>query len=214
MDEDGHELQGDNRRFHTLQSLGLSSWSDVDVRHLRLILQSCRDYFQSNPYDKWFKPLDQVIAGAQTSYYDPSSEACHLDLIPYATTTKWTDLTRDQRLTLLNLAGDTLGVLIRASSVRVITLNGSSVVEQFKAITGIRYIRRRMPTWSLPRSSGRTVAGFSYTGLLDTIGGIPLDDRLLVLGFNHNLQGSFGVTSDVVRAIREWVSEASAEAPE
>src|SRR3954451_1613485 len=55
VDELGNELQGSYRRFHTLKSLGLRSWSDADARHLRLILESCRAYFSGNPYDKWFR---------------------------------------------------------------------------------------------------------------------------------------------------------------
>src|SRR5260370_1920150 len=88
VDEVGDELQGSYRRFHTLKSLGLASWSDVDARHLRLILESCRTYFLGNPYDRWFKKLDQVVAGTGASFYDGSCVACHLDLIPYATTRK------------------------------------------------------------------------------------------------------------------------------
>ena len=214
VDEKGDELQGKSRRFHTLQSLGISSWSDVDARHLRLILESCRDYFQGNPYDRWFKRLDQIISGAQTSYYGPSRKACHIDLIPYATATKWSALQPGQRAALLDLAGDTLGLLLRASPVQVLALNGSSVVEHFEVIAGVRLAQRKMSTWSLPRSSGRSVPGFSYTGLVDTISGISLGHKLLVLGFNHNLQSSYGVTSEVVQAIREWIRQATDEALE
>ena len=70
MDLQGHELSGRYRRFHTLRSLGLSSWSDAHAGHLRLILDACRQYFRRNPYESWFKPLNQVIAGTHTSYYD------------------------------------------------------------------------------------------------------------------------------------------------
>src|SRR3712207_6258313 len=34
VDEAGNELEGPSRRFHTLTSLGLRSWSEVDARHL------------------------------------------------------------------------------------------------------------------------------------------------------------------------------------
>src|SRR5688572_16748597 len=70
VDESGNELVGTSRRFHTLKSLGLRSWSDVDSRHLRLMLESCYSYFLGNPYDRWFKILDQVVAGTNASYYD------------------------------------------------------------------------------------------------------------------------------------------------
>src|ERR1700730_15518001 len=40
----GHERQGASLRFHTLRSLGRGSWSEVEARHLRLILDSCETY--------------------------------------------------------------------------------------------------------------------------------------------------------------------------
>src|SRR5215471_18116427 len=78
VDEMGDELQGKFRRFHTLKSLGLNCWSDVDARHLQLILESCRSYFFGNPYDAWFKKLNQVLSGANASYYELPHLACHL----------------------------------------------------------------------------------------------------------------------------------------
>ena len=97
MGKDGAELTGERRRFHTLGSLGLWSWADVDVRHLRLILDSCSAYFSGNPYDVWFRKLDQVVCGAGASFYGGMDGACHLDLIPYATARKWTELSSRQR---------------------------------------------------------------------------------------------------------------------
>jgi len=133
-DEAGNELQGGSRRFPTLKSLGLGSWSEVDTRHLRLILDSCREYFARNPYNRWFKRLDQVVAGTNTSYYDVTNRACHLDLIPYATECKWTKLTKRQRSSLLAIAGDTLGLLLRDAPVETLILNGKGVVEEFQGL--------------------------------------------------------------------------------
>jgi len=50
------------------------------------------------------------------------------------------------------------------------------------------------------------VAGVAYHGITNTLSGIPLGRDLLVLGFNHNLQSSFGVTSKVLREIRHWIA--------
>src|SRR5690348_10521062 len=50
VDEDGNELDGPLRRFHTLRSLGLTRWSDAQEQHKELILDSCREYFARNPY--------------------------------------------------------------------------------------------------------------------------------------------------------------------
>ena len=214
VDEVGKELQAASRRFHTLKSLGLASWSEADARHLRLILRTCRAYFDGNPYDRWFKILDQVVAGTKASYYGGVYRACHLDLIPYATARKWTELPARERSLLLAIAGDTLGLLLRDSPVRILILNGRSVVDQFQDIAGARLEEQEMPSLSLLRRSMPDVAGVAYRGVVDTLSGIELGRELLVLGFNHNLQSSFGVTAVLIRAIRNWVAGASQEAPQ
>ena len=210
-DAHGNELRGDQRRFHTLHSLGISSWADIDARHLQLILDSCRFYFHLNPYNRWFRPLDHVLSGTAHSYYSVVNSVCHLDLIPYATLTKWTALEPRQRTALLELAGDSLAELLRGSTVRVLLLNGQTVVDRFRDLAGVRFLAQPVPGWSLPRSAGTRIIGLSYTAVIDTLGGAPLDHQLLVLGYNHNLQSSFGVTTEVVAAIRDWVQRLSME---
>lgn len=211
VDDRGRELVGDARRFHTLHSLGLEGWEDADSEHLDRILVACRDYFVGNPYDRWFRRLDSVVSGTGTSFYDPKSPACHLDLIPYATAQKWTALTGRQRAGLLRLAGDTLGLMLRRSSVRVLILNGQSVVAHFQQATGVVLERAEMTDWALARQSGEDVRGFAYRGTIDAVCGFPLPQELLVVGFNHNLQSSYGVTAEVVESIRRWVEAVVAE---
>ncbi|WP_337171922.1 hypothetical protein [Gemmatimonas aurantiaca] len=209
MDEGGDELQGPSRRFHTLRSLNLESWEVIEAAHLRLIEESCRDYFQRAPYDRWFRKIDTVVAGTGCSYYSTQQHACHLDLIPFATAKKWTELSSAQRSRLLHLSYDALAVLLRDSSIEVLILNGRSVVEEFAAIAGVTLEVKRMPEWTLPRQGGEGVAGVAYHGILARIGDIPLGRSVLVLGYNHNLQSSFGVTREVVHAIRAWIASAT-----
>jgi hypothetical protein len=211
VDHRGDELCGPNRRFHTLNSLGLKTWLDADAQHLRLILDSCRTYFLCNPYDRWFKRLDCVISGVGASYYSASNPACHLDLIPYATSRKWTDLTFRQRASLLAIAADSLGILLRDSPIQMLVLNGRSVVEQFQELTGVRMERYEMAEWTLARHQRPGVVGFGYKTSVSTLCGIELSRRLLVLGFNHNIQSSFGVTKQAVEAIRDWVTQVADE---
>ena len=206
VDEMGVELDGQARRFHTLGSLSLDSWADADYRHFRLIVDSCCAYFSRNPYDRWFKTLDRVVCGAGASYYDQDACACHLDLIPYATTRKWTELKVSQKSKLLESCVDHLGLLIRDSPVRIMILNGRTVIEHFLAISTQNIQAQKMPEWSLPRVSKPHVVGVAYKGWVNEIGGIHLERSIFVLGFNHNLQSSFGVTSAVMDSIRDWIS--------
>lgn len=211
LDHAGNELEGASRRFHTLRSLRLESWAEVDARHLSMILESCRSYFLRSPYDAWFRKLNQVLLGAGVTYYGDAAQACHLDLVPYATSRKWTELSSRQRSSLLGVAADTLGHLLRESPVRVLVLNGESVVRLFEEVGGTRLERQPMDSWSLPRQSRGDVMGYAYRGAVGAFAGIELRKRLLVLGFNHNLQSSFGITGEVTRAIGDWISEAARE---
>jgi hypothetical protein len=64
-----------------------------------------------------------------------------------------------------------------------------------------------MATWALPRSQNEKVSGIAYKGALSEIAGIELRQELVVLGFNHNIQSSFGVTTQVMDAIQRWISQ-------
>ena len=207
VDVAGNELTGVERRFHTLESLGLESWLDADTRHIDLILEACRSYFVTNPYELWFRKLDQVLTGVNASYFDPTNMACHLDLVPYATRKKWSELSTDVMATLVASCGDVLGLVLRASAVRLLILNGMSVVRGFQEFTGCVLETRRIPAWTLRRRTRSDVVGVAFSGIVDNIGGVSLDREIVVLGFNHNLQGSFGVSSDVIRAIRAWIAK-------
>lgn len=211
VDPAGRELDGEERRFHTLGSLGIDCWSKARACHYNLIAESCRAYFMRNPYDAWFRQLDHIITGTAASYYDESDLACHLDLIPYATACKWTELSRDEQVQLLEVAGDTLGHLLRDSPVQILVLNGRSVVRQFEAMSGIELTEREMSGWALRRGGRPVVAGYSYCGRVTQVAGVELDREIRVLGFNHNLQSSFGVTSEVRTSIRRWIARMARE---
>ncbi len=211
VDDFGNELDGLSRRFHTLNSLGLSQWDEANAQHLQLIIESYYAYFLRNPYDAWFRKLDYIISGTNASYYEFPNTACHLDLIPYATTQKWTALSHYERSALLHHVSNTLGLLLRDCPIQLLILNGNSVVENFQEISGLQLDKQAMDDWSLPRRSTAGVRGFAYKGFARTILDVELERDVLVLGFNHNIQSSFGVTSEVVAAIHRWVTETAEE---
>jgi hypothetical protein len=206
VDNSGHELCGAFRRFQTLSSLGIASWLDTDTRHLRLIIRSCERYFTCNPYDTWFRRLDHIASGGGFTFYGPQANLCHLDLIPFATSRKWTELSPRQRSSLLSIAADTLALLLRESPIEALVLNGRAVVEHFQMMAGIRLETEEIPGWALQRRGGAAVSGYGFSGRVREIAGIPLDRDLLILGYNHNLQSSFGITREVMTAIRGWLS--------
>ncbi len=68
-----------------------------------------------------------------------------------------------------------------------------------------------MADWALPRGAGADVSGFAFRGVVDTLSRIRLGRSLLILGFNYNIQSSFGVTANVILSIRGWIMEAVGE---
>lgn len=209
VDAEGNELNGERRRFETLGSLGLAHWGNAGAGHVHQILKSFRCYFSNNPYDAWFKKLDTVIAETGASYY--CGTACHLDLVPYATFRKWGNLSLEQRELLFKLSGSTLPQLLRDSPVRVLVLNGASVAAHFQQVFGVQLQQIPIPEWSLRSASNSPVMGQAFEAAIHSLGGVPLNRSIVVLGFNHNIQSSFGITREVTAAIKRWVSAMSKE---
>lgn len=113
-----------------------------------------------------------------------------------------------ERQLLLKHAGDTLGLLLQDSPVKMLLLNGKSVIDNFRKIADVSFEEKVMPSWSLSRKSGQHVKGICFKGTVRKIGGISLKDDLLIVGYNHNIQSSFGVTNQVKNAIQRWVTKA------
>lgn len=206
VDVTGEELDGECRRFPTLGSLGLQTWADASSLDVTAIVSACDQYFSGNPYHRWFDTLDAVVRTAGVSYYSAENPAAHLDLVPYATHVKWGALRQDQRRALLDSAQDLVASLLRDSTVKLVVLNGASVVRQFEEVAGVVLAREHNPAWDLTRRASVRVRGIAYTGSIDHIGAIDLGRAIAVAGFNHNLQSSFGVTKRVVEAIARWIA--------
>jgi hypothetical protein len=204
-DSQGHELADTEQRLPTLRSLGLSRWSQADARHLREIIDGCRLYFCRNPYDRWFSVLERVMQPSGLTYYGDRPTACHIDLFPFATAEKWGALPGSEQRQLLDVSSDALGSLVRGSHLEVLILNGQSVIDHFELLAGARLERCPIESWSLPRSRGPSVVGVAYSGEVHEIGGVRLIRSLRVLGYNHDLQSSFGVSRQVVTNIGQWL---------
>lgn len=206
VDGAGEELKGDRRRFPTLGSLGLRSWADASSLDITSIVSACETYFSANPYSRWFDTLDTLLQPAGASYYGTEDPAAHIDLVPYATDVKWAALRPNQQRALLHCGRDLLGCVLRDSRVELLVLNGTSVVRQFEAVAGVRLRSDQNSGWDLPHHRAPRVRGVAYSGELQYIREVDLGRSITVLGFNHNLQSSFGVTRRAVEAIAHWIA--------
>jgi hypothetical protein len=128
---------GDERRLATLLSLDAASTESLTDAQIQQVIDDCYGYFKRKPYKKWFDPLDKILnMGFNASYYDGS--ACHLDLVQWATNTKWKDLSRSVKEKLLKESEAHLINQLQAENVKKIVINGSDVwntLEKLKLIT-------------------------------------------------------------------------------
>lgn len=211
VDRHGRELHAPHHRFESLNTLKAESWGEIANRGVSRVWQACENYFYGNPYDQWFKRLEKLLVGTGASYYTSLGvKACHLDLVPFATAEKWSSLTNYERAQLIELGTPSLVKTISASDIRVLILNGSAVVKEFNRLVPDEPLKAHpMSSWSL--QEGR-VQGIGHIGRVSRLGGLHLDRELLVLGYNHNIQSSFGVTSEVVSRMATWISRCSASA--
>jgi hypothetical protein len=207
VNSDGGRLADHDRRLPTLDSLALQRWDDANAIHMAELIDACENYFERRPYDLWFRVLDTVMKDAGYTFYGAKANACHVDLVPFATRSKWGSLAGAGRARLLDLGGDALGHLVRASSLEALILNGRSVVEGFSRIADRPLFATEMNSWDLPRRDGGGVRGVAFEGAVTRIGGVELGREVVVLGYNHNLQSSYGVTSAVLGAIRAWLAD-------
>jgi hypothetical protein len=206
VDARGAQLHAPLHRFETLSTLQLDDWANAEKEDIERVWSACELYFTRRPYDGWFKPLDRVISGLGVSYYDAWSSACHLDLVPFATGQKWSSLAPDAKQGLLEFGVKTLVTSIATSHIRVLVLNGATVVRTFERLLSKSLKVASMPAWNLGRQGSSPVQGLAYLGVVTELAGMNLGRELLVLGFNHNIQSSFGVTREAVTSISEWIA--------
>jgi hypothetical protein len=204
VDAQGNVLSPEEQRLPTLDSLAIPYWSDATGSHIREMIMACERYFERNPYRLWFDVLERMLKVGGYSYYS-GDRACHLDLVAFATRMKWGSLEREAQRSLISRGRRTLAELIRDSPIQVLVLNGRSVLRVFEELADTKLVSSEVSDWTLPRSSGKGVIGLSYKGCISAIAGIELDRVVTVFGYNHNLQSSFGVTTEVMRAIGEQV---------
>lgn len=211
VDRNGCELHPPHHRFESLSTLQISNWGGVDKNEVCRVLHACENYFYGNPYNQWFKRLERLLVDTGSSYYTSLGlKACHLDLVPFATLEKWSSLKSAKKAQLIELGIPSLVKTIFASDIRVLILNGSAVVKEFSRIVPNESLKaQEMSAWSL---QGGRVQGVGYIGRVSQLSGFKLDRELLVLGYNHNIQSSFGVTSEAVARIATWIGRCSAEA--
>ena len=198
---------GADERLTDLESLGISSWKDVDRRHLERIAKSCLQYFQHqpslnrpDPWRTWFghhdKLLGKVVEGASFG----AGTACHIDLVPWGTKSRWAGLSGSTKDTLLRAGAPTVRATVNgmAANLELLVLDGRAVVDGFQSLLDEPLIEEWAPELNLKSGRGRR-----WYGVVNEIGGVALTQPVRVLGWNWSLRSSRGA-SGKVDEFAEW----------
>jgi hypothetical protein len=194
LDKDGRMLDGDHRRHPTLASLGIARLSGAKVSHVRRIVDDCATYFhriQDIRRLRWFRELQPLLEAVGVSY--AGGTACHLDLVQWATDPVWGELSAADKALLLERDVPFLMELLREGSIRILLLNGTSVVRQARKSLDI----------SLKEHASLNDGDYQpcrlFTGWLF--------GRIRVIGWSTNIQSSFGVTKERRQALAQRIRE-------
>ena len=144
-------LTGDERRLATLLSLDAASTESLTDAQIQQVIDDCNNYFERRPYD-WFGSLDKILkAGFNASYYDGS--ACHLDLVQWATNTKWSKLDSNTKGKLLKESEVHLVNQLEAENITKIVVNGRAVWDELEHLKLVKY--EEIQTIYFGREGGR-----------------------------------------------------------
>jgi hypothetical protein len=187
----GVELDGPDRRLATLRSLGVSSLQDAPPEKGETVLKECDRYFQRNPYRKWFDPLDEILRAVEATYYGKEANACHLDLVQWATDPTWGGLDRPARERLLSEDLPFLLDQIRRGRFLLLLVNGNGV---------LRVLQDAVPCSM--RLAGRLLI---YGSLASGIFQGDLDG-VRIIAWTVNLQSSHGVSKEFRKMLADRIA--------
>ena len=203
-----NEIRGDLRRFHTLRSLRIRSWLEVEAKHLERMDQLCRRYFKRNPYGLWSARIGSVLEHAGYSY--ETGAACHLPLIPYAIPQSGSKVLPEADVRpMMAAAGPILGRIVRDAPIRLLVLNGDAVIARFERLAGVELAETEQPSWRLSHPLARHNEVFVYQGSATNIGGVDLGREVVLVGCNHSLISRY-MDAEVRQIIGEWIGQIEA----
>jgi hypothetical protein len=121
-------LTRDQKRLADLDSLNAEQSADLTDDQVAQVVAACHDYFQVNPYRRWFDKLNTVLAGIGADYYQGT--ACHLDLVQWATDPVWGSFPKEShaaRQAMLDADKDFLAHQIEHEPIELVVVNGRTV---------------------------------------------------------------------------------------
>ncbi len=200
LDVNQELLQNYQKRFCDRDVIGVADTDWLTPEQSQAVYDSLINYFNGNPYKKWFGPIGKFAGDIfDTSYYDNSM--VHLDIYPWATDPTWSGLSVNTQKRILG-SYDLFAKLISAPErlFDCVYVNGITVkmlVEQvlkikFKNLTPVRQVNRS--------GSVQCWVPFYY----------KLDNGCVIVGSNANIPGcsvTVDAKQDIIETLRTVIKK-------
>jgi hypothetical protein len=182
-----------NKRFTDLLSLNVRRHDLLAIKQVEEVFDSCCQYFQFNPYRKWFDKLENyVLTRLNVSYYNGT--ACHLDLIQWATDPIWRGLKYEDQQSLLNSDFPFLLKQLENSSINTLIINGLTAQKLF--FNALNHSKFTNDWISCDGKKCR---------IINTVIHIN-DKKIKVLAYSSNLQSTVGLSNNMRNEIGSWIA--------
>lgn len=191
---DGTWLSGAQRRLASLISLGASDPRELDDEQVAAVVAESNSYFRGpHWYRGWFHWLESVLtASGAGSYFDGT--ACHLDLVQWATKPAQGELPAEVWRRLVEEDRDFLRWQLTHTNVRVLLLNGASVVRWVREAAVIDEFEEEDLGYEARNGSAKLRVYRASA------------DGAVVLGWNRPLAGALSV--DGRMKLSSWLADA------
>lgn len=194
--ESGIKLSENVKRFETLNSLGTTSHENLTNNQIQKVINSCLNYYNKNPYRRWFDILENfILQKLSVSYY--SGSACHLDLVQWATDPIWRNLDKTTKDQLIKNDIEFLSVQLQIEKIETLLINGKGATEIF-----LEYFKPTLIKHDRLLVGNKSCNLNSYE--------LKLKNKIIkIYAWSNNLQSTVGLTNQMREEIGNWVKEQS-----
>lgn len=121
------------RRCVDRKKLGVSDNQKLTREQAESVYQSLLLYFKVNPYKAWFNPMNKLFQIKGYKYYN--DKIVHLDISPWATSSKWDSLSQVERESIIDTT--IIENVIEKRGIKKLFINGKTAFNVFYATLNI-----------------------------------------------------------------------------
>jgi len=115
------------RRCVDRKKLKVSNNQKLTRKQAESVYQSLLSFFKVNPYKKWFNPMNNLFQNKGYEYYN--DKIVHLDISPWATSKKWSNLSQNERESIIDTK--IIENVIEKRGIKKLFINGKTAFNVF-----------------------------------------------------------------------------------